>query len=146
MLLRGSDSIRYGPLKVELANYMTKGTDNFPKTLVEAMCLLNDYKVAIRPQRAHDNPGEGMAFAQDRGGSCRGGGSGGRAVACNTDNTNCWHCNKLGHHMNWCPDLVVKGIDNLNVEEFNDAHTLFSAKAGRNFEKCMESQECGFAQ
>ena len=45
MLLRGADSIRYGPLKTELANDMTKGQDNYPKTMVEASRLLNDYKV-----------------------------------------------------------------------------------------------------
>ena len=48
MLLRGADSIRYGALKTELANDMTKGQDNYPKTMVEAARLLNDYKVATR--------------------------------------------------------------------------------------------------
>ena len=46
MLLRGANSIRYGALKTELANDMTKGQDNYPKTLVEAARLLNNYKVA----------------------------------------------------------------------------------------------------
>ena len=46
MLLRGADSIRYGALKTELANDMTKGQDNYPKTMVEAARLLNNYKVA----------------------------------------------------------------------------------------------------
>jgi hypothetical protein len=78
MLLRGADSIRYGALKVELANDMTKGQDNYPKTMVEATRLLNDYRTAGRPQRARDDPGEGMAFIQDRGGG-RQGGNGGRA-------------------------------------------------------------------
>jgi hypothetical protein len=80
MLLRGADSIRYGPLKTELANDMTKGQDNYPKTMVETSRLLNDYKVATRAQRARDDPGEGMAFVQDRGGGRRGG-SGARASA-----------------------------------------------------------------
>ena len=52
MLLRGADSIQYGPLKTELANDMTKGQDNYPKTMVEAARLLNDYKVSVRAQRA----------------------------------------------------------------------------------------------
>ena len=71
MLLRGADSIRYGTLKTELANDMTKGQDNYPKTMVEAARLLNDYRVATRFQRARDDPGEGMAFVQDRGGGRR---------------------------------------------------------------------------
>ena len=36
MLLRGAYSIQYGPLKTKLANDMTKGQDNYPKTMVEA--------------------------------------------------------------------------------------------------------------
>ena len=72
MLLRGADSIRYGPLKKELSNDMTKGQDNYPKTMVETTRLLNDYKVSVRAQQARDDPGEGMAFVQDRGGGCRG--------------------------------------------------------------------------
>jgi len=95
MLLRGADSIRYGPLKTELANDMTKGQDNYPKTMVEAARLLNDYKVSVRAQRARDDPGEGMAFVQDRGGNRRGGGTGrpngtgGGAAARDPNNPNC---------------------------------------------------------
>ncbi len=95
MLLRGADSIQYGPLKTELANDMTKGQDNYPKTMVEAARLLNDYKVSVRAQRARDDPGEGMAFVQDRGGNRRGGGTGrpngtgGGAAARDPNNPNC---------------------------------------------------------
>ncbi len=67
MLLRGADNIRYGPLKVELSNDMTKGTDNYPKTMVEATWLLNDYKIMIRPQHARDKAREGLAFIQECG-------------------------------------------------------------------------------
>jgi hypothetical protein len=38
----------YRTLKIDLANDMTKGTDNFPKTMVETMQMLNDYKVSAR--------------------------------------------------------------------------------------------------
>ncbi len=34
MLLRKADNSRYHQLKVDLSNDMTKGTDNFPKTMV----------------------------------------------------------------------------------------------------------------
>jgi len=40
MLLRGADNGRYFQLKVDLSNDMTKGTDNYPKTIVETMRLL----------------------------------------------------------------------------------------------------------
>ena len=42
MFLRGADHTRYHTLKNDLSNDMTKGTDNFPKTLVEAIRMLND--------------------------------------------------------------------------------------------------------
>ncbi len=69
MLLRGADSMRYGPFKTELANDMTKGQDNYPKTMVEVARLMNNYKSAARAQRARNNPGEGMAFVQDHSGA-----------------------------------------------------------------------------
>jgi hypothetical protein len=51
MLLRGANSIRYGLLKTELSSDMTKGQDNYPKTMIEATPLLNDYKkVSVRAQ------------------------------------------------------------------------------------------------
>jgi hypothetical protein len=56
MLLRGADSTRYGRLKTELANDMTKGQDNYPKTMVEEARLMNDYKITARTQCAHDDP------------------------------------------------------------------------------------------
>jgi hypothetical protein len=61
-------------LKTELANDMTKGQDDYPKTMVEAARLLNDYKIMARAQCGRGDPGEGMAFIQDRGGGRRGGG------------------------------------------------------------------------
>ena len=45
MILRGSDNSRYYQLKTDLANDMTKGQDNYPKTIVETTRLLDDYKV-----------------------------------------------------------------------------------------------------
>ncbi len=132
---------------------MTKGQDNYPKTMVEATRLLNDYKVAGRSQRARDDPGEGMAFIQDRGGGRRGGSGGSRGAANrNPENSNCWHCGKPGHVMRRCPDLAVEGVDNFNIEEADDAHALFSAStrdaAGEAAESVADAklQECGFAQ
>jgi hypothetical protein len=37
MALLGADQSRYGKLKDDLANNLTKGVDNFPKTLVETI-------------------------------------------------------------------------------------------------------------
>ena len=48
MFLQGADNMRYYTLKRDLSNDMTIGTDNFLKTLVEAIRMLNDYKVPAR--------------------------------------------------------------------------------------------------
>jgi hypothetical protein len=52
MLLRGADNSQYFQLKVDLLNDMTKGTDNFPKTIEETMCLLTNYVAPPRLQHA----------------------------------------------------------------------------------------------
>ena len=64
MLLRGADNGRYFQLKVDLSNDMTKGADNYPKTIVETMCLLTNYVPPPRLQRVLDPDGEGLAFIQ----------------------------------------------------------------------------------
>ncbi len=41
--------------------------------------------------------------------------------------------------MNRCPDLAIEGIDNLNVDDLDDAHALLSAEG----QECDgELQEC----
>ena len=67
------------------------------------------------------------------------------------DNLNCWHCRKPGHYKNRCPDLVIEGIDNLNISTCGDAHTMFST--GTESQECEilqecsdEAQECTFTQ
>jgi hypothetical protein len=42
MILRGSDNSRFYQVKTNLQNDMTKGTDNFPKTVVQTTCLLSN--------------------------------------------------------------------------------------------------------
>jgi hypothetical protein len=42
MLLRGADNGRYHQFMVDLSNDMTKGTDNYPKTMVETMRMLTN--------------------------------------------------------------------------------------------------------
>ena len=131
MLLCGADSIRYWALKTKLVNDMTKGQDHYPKTIVEATRLLNDYKLSHCVQRARDDPGEGVAFVQDRGNKREGsdegvGGNGGQ----DAKNPNFWHCNQPGHHMNRCPELAVKGVDNFNIDELDRGHGFFSTAMG----------------
>lgn len=143
MLLRGADSIRYGALKTKLANDMTKGQDHYPKTVVEATRLLNDYRVNPRVQCVRDDPREGVAFVQDRGNKREGGtgwnkGSGGSGR--DAKSPNCWHCNQPGHHMNRCPELAVEGIDNLNIDQLDSGHGFFST--AEVTDKDVDLQEC----
>ena len=105
---------------------MMKGSDNYPKSIVDATRMLTEYKGGIRIHRIPNTDSDGMAFVQ----------GGGRRKAKEKepngdgDSTpNCWHCGKPGHHKNRCPDLMVEGIDNLNIEDFDDAHGMFSAGA-----------------
>jgi hypothetical protein len=51
MLLWGVDQSRYSKLKDDLSNDMTKGVNNFPKTMVKTLQLMSDYKVPARAQR-----------------------------------------------------------------------------------------------
>ncbi len=42
MALRGWDNSCYYQLKIDLLNVMTKGMDNFPKTMVNTICLISN--------------------------------------------------------------------------------------------------------
>ncbi len=58
MLLRGADNGRYYQFKVDLSNNMTKGTDNYPKTIIETMRMLTNYVPPPRLQRVRDPDGK----------------------------------------------------------------------------------------
>jgi hypothetical protein len=91
---------------MDLANDMTKGTDNFPKTMVKTMQMLNDYKVSARQvQRQGQNTPEGGAFVQ----------------GVDKQSGRQW-CDKRDHVSSECPHLQEAGkpevgVDNLNVED-----------------------------
>ena len=65
-LLCGTDNSRYYQLKVDLSNDMTKGTDNYPKSI-----LLTDYVPLPRLQCVRNPDGERLAFIQGEGGMPR---------------------------------------------------------------------------
>ena len=123
MLLHGTDNSRYFQLKVDLSNDMTKVTNNYLKTIAETMQLLTDYVPPPRLQRMHDPDGEGLAFIQGEGGTSRGLRSKGEVK--------CWHCGGP-HFKSECPELKLldTGIQNLNIDDCNDEHNLFSANDG----------------
>ena len=121
MLLRGADNGRYFQLKVDLLNDMTKGTDNYPKTIVKTMRLLTDYVPLPRLQRVRDPDGEGLAFVQGEGRTLRG----------PKKDIKCFHCDGP-HYKSKCPDLKLldAGVQNLNIGDCSEAHSLFSADDG----------------
>jgi hypothetical protein len=127
MILRGSDNSRYFQLKVDLLNNMTKGTDNFPKTIVDTVHLLTNYVALPRLQHARDLDGKGLAFVQGEGGaSC-----GPKRDDVNKGKVNCWHCGRP-HNKSECSKLKAldKGIQNFNINDCNKEHNLFLADNG----------------
>ena len=126
MLLRGADNSRYFQLKVDLSNDMTKGTDNFPKTIVETMRLLTNYVPLPRLQCARDPDGKGLAFVQGEGGALRGP----KKDSANKE-VKCWHCSGP-HYKSKCPKLKLlnAGVQNINIDSGNEEHTLFSTDNG----------------
>ncbi len=123
MLLRGTDNSRYFQLKVDLSNDMTKGTNNYLKTIVETLRLITDYVPPPRMQHMHNPDGEGLAFIQGEGSTSR--------VSKSKGEVECWHCGGP-HFKNECPELKLldTGIQNLNIEDCSEEHNLFSADDG----------------
>ncbi len=107
--------------KVDLSNNMTKGTDNYSKTMVETMRMLTDYVPPPRLQRVHDPDSKGPAFIQGEGGASRG----------PKKDIKCYHCGGP-HYKNECPELKLpdSGVQNLNIDDCDDEHNLFSADNG----------------
>ncbi len=108
---------------------MTKGMDNFPKTMADTIRLISNYKVSPRLQRAQPGGNSGVAFVQ--------GGSGAKkpaGTATPIAEVVCWHCAQTGHYKSNC--LLLKEIDqqhgmqNFLTEECNEGHNLFSANDG----------------
>jgi hypothetical protein len=116
MILHGSDNSRFYQVKTDLQNDMTKGTDNYPKTVVKTTRLLSKYKVPSRHVHAQQPDSKGVAFVQ-------GGGEKKPAIGA----IDCWHCGKLGHYKTSCPKLQIEGVQNLNIEDCVQEHSLFLA-------------------
>jgi hypothetical protein len=124
MLLRGTDNDRYFQLKVDLSKDMTKGTNNFPKTIFKTMRLLTNYMALPRLQHMHDPDGKGLAFVQGEGGApCSP-----KRDSTNKGEINCWHCGGP-HYKNECLELraLDEGIQNFSVNDCNEKHNLFLA-------------------
>ncbi len=82
MILQGSDNSRFYQLKTDLANNMTKGQDNFPKTIVKTTHILNNHKVPTSHQRVKDPNNNGVALVQNKG----------ETALPPVGDILCWHC------------------------------------------------------
>jgi hypothetical protein len=124
VILKVSDNSRYYQLKTDLANNITKGQDNFPKTNFETTRLLNNQKVQARLQLTRDPDNNGVAFVQHTG----------DPAPPSTGDVLCWHCGKKGHYRSNCPKLQVQelevGIQNLNIDNCKEEIGLFSSNKG----------------
>jgi hypothetical protein len=121
MLLRGTDNGRYFQLKVDMSNDITYGIDNYPKTMVETMCMLTNYVPPTRLQCVRDPDGEGLAFVQ---GKCG-------ALCGPKKDIKCFHCDRP-HYKSKCPELKLldAGVQNLNIDDCGKERNLFSADDG----------------
>jgi hypothetical protein len=124
MALRGSDNSHYYQLKTNLSNNMTKGMDNFPKTMVDTMRLISDYTVPPRLQHVQPSGNAGVAFVQGESGAKKPAGA-----ATPTAEVVCWHCAQTGHYKSDC--LLLKeidqqhGVQNFSIKECDKGHNLF---------------------
>jgi hypothetical protein len=66
---------------------MTKGSNKFPKTIVEVVGLPNNYKVSTRHQRNQQPNFDGIAFVQ-----------GDDKLAAPKSKIKCLHCSKKGYY------------------------------------------------
>jgi hypothetical protein len=89
---------------------MTKGSNNFPETIVDVVQLLNNYKVPMRHQHNQEPDGNSVAFVQGDG-----------WPAAPKSEIKCWHCSKKGHYKNECLKLQLQvldvGVQNLLVDK-----------------------------
>ncbi len=106
---------------------MMKGTNNFPKMIVETARLLTNYVAPPRLQHARDPNGKGLAFVQGEGGAPHRP----KRDGANKGKINCWHCSGL-RNKSECPELKAldKGIQNFNINDCNEELNLFSANNG----------------
>ncbi len=122
MILQRSDNSGFYQLKTDLTNNMTKRQDNFPKTIIKTMHLLNNYKVLVRQQHVKDPNNDGVAFVQNAGGT----------ALPPVGDILCWHCGKKGDYKSYCPELQVQEMDievqNLNIGNCEEGHGLFLSK------------------
>jgi hypothetical protein len=121
MILHSADNSRYFQLKVDLSNDMTKGTNNFPKTIVDTVRLLTNYLAPPRLQHAPNPDGKGLAIVQGEGGApCSP-----KRDGTNKGEVNCWHCGGP-HYKSECPELKAldEGIQNFNIDDCNKEHNL----------------------
>eukprot|EP00980_Cylindrotheca_fusiformis_P020817 scaffold7811_cov92-Cylindrotheca_fusiformis.AAC.4 len=105
IFIRQADPSGFGALQAGLANDYSKAQvkktpDPYPQTLEEARILLENHVMApqIQPSRAHEEPGQQLAFAQVA-----------RGAANTTEfpDIQCYRCQQWGHYADGCTNESV---------------------------------------
>ncbi len=138
MLLHGTNNGWYFQLKTDLSNNMIKGSDNFPKMIVETMHLLTNYRSLPKLQRVRNPDDKGLVFVKGKGSTPHSL----KRDSTNKDEIKCFHYGIMGHYKNVCPNLraLEEGNQNFNIDDCHKEHNLFYANNGYEL---VQKQEKG---
>ncbi len=107
LFISNADRNRYKKLRDDLANQYLMGADNYPKTLEQAVKLLNNYQSGVpqfKPRNRRND--KNIAFVQE----------GGEKKKKSKEHIKCYNCHEMGYYSNECPQQNVEDrVANMNT-------------------------------